>query len=480
MDIDDFLSSLDTTPAATPVTALTSVPLALDLLPYQEEARDFALSNQSSYLALDMGLGKTAVAISVAAAAAAAGQTPVAIVVPPSLRFNWVKEIKKFAPWLTGLVIRGNDVRPIPNVDLIIIGDSTLTAWEEQLTKSVKTLIVDEAHRHKNADAKRAKALANIAAAVVGRKVLLSGTPTPNGRHAELAAQLDVLGPDAWKAIGGKGKFWNHYCPKVNTWGGRGNADSDGLHTAMQAFMMRRKRDEVIELPNKGRSAIAIEGDGKAAKYYPRIEDDLIAYLRGEDRATDGAARAEALVQMGMLRHTAGMAKVPGIIEHVSDLLQSPGGVFIVAEHTDVIQALMDGLIKHGCALIRGGMTDSQKEKAVDAFNSGTARVMIGQIQAAGVGLTLHGNGINHRVVIAQLPWTPADLRQAEDRLHRIGQTHDVEIEITLCNIDGRWTIDERLWSVLEQKAFATGEVIDGEGEYLLEGIQEDVLDSYR
>lgn len=482
MDVDDFLSALNNpTPAAPPaVKPLAAVPLQLDLLPYQEEARDFALATPSSYLALDMGLGKTAVAIAVAASAKQAGLGPIAIVVPPSLRTNWVREIKKFAPWLRGVVIKDTKPRPLPNVDLYIIGDSMLTHWEQQLTGTVNTLIVDEAHRHKNHDAKRAKALTNIAAATKGRKVLLSGTPTPNGRHSELAGQLDILGPDAWSAVGGKGKFWNHYCPKVNSWGARGNNDTQGLHDSMKAFMMRRKRDEVLTLPNKGRSAIAIEGSGKAARDYPRIEDDLIAFLNGEDKSIAGAVRAEALVRLGLLRHTAGMAKVEGVVEHVKELLDEPGGVFVVAEHKDVIDALYDKFISYGCAVIRGGMTDKQKTEAVDAFNSGAARVLIGQIIAAGVGLTLHGDGLNHKVVVAQLPWTPADLRQAEDRLHRMGQTSDVHVEITLCNIEGRWTIDERLWAVLEQKAFATGELIDGEGEYLLEGIQEGVLDSYR
>ena len=121
MDVDDFLSALDV-PAPTPASApaLTAVPLQLDLLPYQEEARDFALANSAVYLALDMGLGKTAVAISVAAAAQRAGLGPIAIVVPPSLRTNWVREIKKFAPWLRGIVIKDTKARPLPNVDLYI------------------------------------------------------------------------------------------------------------------------------------------------------------------------------------------------------------------------------------------------------------------------------------------------------------------------------------------------------------------------
>jgi SWI/SNF-related matrix-associated actin-dependent regulator 1 of chromatin subfamily A len=247
----------------------------------------------------------------------------------------------------------------------------------------------------------------------------------------------------------------------------------------MKPFMIRMRRDDVIDLPNKGRSIVAIEGSGKAARDYPRIEDDIIAYLRGEDREWRGAARNEALVRMNTLRHTAGMAKVDGIVQHVDDLLDSTGGVFIVAEHHDVMDSLAMK-IKHPLVEVRGGMDDRDKQAAVDAFVTGKARVMVGQIVAAGVGLTLHGGGLNTRVVIAQLPWTPADLRQAEDRLHRIGQTNDVHVEIMLCNLENRWTIDERLWSVLEHKAFNTGVLIDGEGEFLLENIQDGVLDTYR
>ncbi len=99
---------------------------------------------------------------------------------------------------------------------------------------------------------------------------------------------------------------------------------------------------------------------------------------------------------------------------------------------------------------------------------------------AAGVGLTLHGGGINHRVVVAQLPWTPADLKQAEDRLHRIGQTHDVLVEVALAAIEGIWTIDERLWAMLEKKNFSSTTITDGQGEWLLSEVQDALLDSYR
>jgi len=137
-------------------------------------------------------------------------------------------------------------------------------------------------------------------------------------------------------------------------------------------------------------------------------------------------------------------------------------------------------LSKHNPVAIRGGQSDKAKTASVDAFTSGKSRVLIGQITAASTGFTLHGGGLNNRVIIAQLPWTPADLRQAEDRLHRIGQTSDVLVEVALCHVDDRETIDERLFGQLEAKQYSTGRLIDGEGDVLIDEIFDGLLDSYR
>ena len=483
--VEDFLANLGkTAPAPAPVPVVRTTPsvmptLAVSLLPYQEDAVRFALARNESYLALDMGLGKTAIAIGIATVIVSQGET-VLVVAPPSLRTNWVREFAKFAPTVRVAVVSGTKPYPLPDADVIVIGDSTVQQWAGALLGRFGALIVDEAHRHKNPDAKRAKALKDIARTVSGPKVLMSGTPTPNGRHAELPAQIEILGPTAWSDIGGKGRFWNHFCPKVDQWS-RGNDHTEELHELLHgSWMLRKRRHEVLDLPNKGRAGLHIEGRGTAVRRYTQAEDDLIAFLHGEGRSWEGAQKAEALVRLTTLRHLAGEAKIEAVADHVSDLLDEQGGVFIVAEHHDVMDGLADRLLKYGVATIRGGMTDAQKTEAVDAFTSGKKRVLIGQVTSAGVGLTLHGGGLNHKVVFAQLPWTPADLRQAEDRLHRIGQTNDVSVEVTLCSIDGRWTIDERLWGLLESKADSTGRLIDGEAEVLLDDIVGGVLDTYR
>jgi SWI/SNF-related matrix-associated actin-dependent regulator 1 of chromatin subfamily A len=468
------------------------------LMPHQLKALDFALDRRTSYLALDMGLGKTATSIAIIAESIVRGKAPALIVVPPSLRLTWVKEFAKFAPSISVEVLRGRATRPLPPADVYIIGDSTVGDWSDPLDPNtlvgkIQTLIVDEAHRVKSPKAGRTQGVIRIANSISdGYKVLLSGTPTPNGRNYEMGSQIDVLGDDAWLAVGGKGKFYTYYCPierddkgKLNRFGKRTNNDSLGLNKCMtDSFMMRMKRGEVLDLPNKGRNAVHVEGLGKAVKDYLKAEQSLIEYLAGEGRDWKAAARNEALVRLTIMRKLAGECKVKGIILHVRELFESSladgEGVFLVAEHHDVMFKLREGLAKYGVVAVNGMMDDKEKDESVRLFNSGKARVLVGQVKSAGVGLTLHGDGRNHHAIICQLPWSPSDLTQAEDRLHRIGQINDVNVEICLASIDGSWTIDERLWSLLEQKAFSSGEIIDGKGEFLLEDIQDSIIDSYR
>lgn len=528
---DNLMAGLNTPPlgasksdellfGVTPGSLFDIADLALPYKPYQREALEHLFSRGApepyAMIGLDMGLGKTPVGIGIAATAKAAGIRPTLIVVPPSLRMNWQRELLKFAPWLSYAVLNGTKVPKgfeLPDVDVLLIGDSSLRndpeGWVPFLVGRFGALVVDESHRFKN-KSQRSASLVKLATAVevkvnkYGRKervpmltvdgvpakppvirAPMTGTPAPNGRNTELVNQIDILGDLAWRDIGGKGHFWNYYAPEADSWGGRASSHAEELNAAMkQSWFFRRLRDEVEDLPNKGRSAVSIEAMGRAVKEYKHAEQDLIDFLAGKQdgKVSEGQIRAEALIRLNVLRRLAGEAKVKGIVAHATEILEEePGGVFIVAEHGATIDGLMKGLAKYNPVAIRGSMTDKDKDAAVQAFTSGESRVMVGQITAAGVGFTLHGGGRNRRVIVAQLPWTPSDLRQAEDRLHRLGQTRDVLVEITLAAIDGKWTIDERLWGILETKNFDTNALIDGGGESLLtEDIQGGVLDTYR
>lgn len=477
------LKQLLTNTAPQPVT-ITQSSLAVPLMPFQIEAVNHILRGKPhTLLAHEMGLGKTIDAICVAQSAKDSGLGKTLVVCPPVLVFNWIKEFSKFAPTMTVARLQGQTVTNVPNADVIVVGDSVISHWAESLLNKFDVLIVDESQRFKKDKTQRTKALREIAETIPHLRILMSGTPNPNGKHQELISQIDILGYEAWNDLGGRGRFWNHFCPKTDSWGNRGNANGEELHELLTStFMHRMVRSDVLtDLPSKGRTPLYLECVGSAAKDYCHAEDDLIAYLSDNDMDTKGAMKSEALVKLNIMRRLAGVAKVRGIVDRVKDILDdSTGGVFVVAEHREVIDKLKIGLNAFHPVSIRGGMSENERQRAVELFNNGSSRVLIGQIVSAGVGLTLHGGGQNHRVVVAQLPWSPADLKQAEDRLHRIGQTHDVTVEIALASIENRVTVDERIWNVLENKNFNLSTVLDGEGEYLMEDAQDGVIDSYR
>jgi SWI/SNF-related matrix-associated actin-dependent regulator 1 of chromatin subfamily A len=80
-------------------------------------------------------------------------------------------------------------------------------------------------------------------------------------------------------------------------------------------------------------------------------------------------------------------------------------------------------------------------------------------ITAAGVGLTLTAAST---VLFAELHWTPGVLAQAEDRAHRIGQTHDsVQIVYMVCK-DESLSLDMTMWKMLGKKIETLGQVVDG------------------
>ena len=117
------------------------------------------------------------------------------------------------------------------------------------------------------------------------------------------------------------------------------------------------------------------------------------------------------------------MAKLPYVLDFLNDLLEEEEKVVVFAHHRDVI----DAIVKAGenrVALV-GGMTEKQKDAAVQAFQNGPARVFVGQIVAAGTGLTLTAA---RTVLFAELDWVPGNVTQAEDRCHRIGQKDTVRV----------------------------------------------------
>jgi SWI/SNF-related matrix-associated actin-dependent regulator 1 of chromatin subfamily A len=107
-------------------------------------------------------------------------------------------------------------------------------------------------------------------------------------------------------------------------------------------------------------------------------------------------------------------------------------------------------------------MTDKQKQMSVDRFQEDdSCMVFVGQIKAAGVGLTLTKAEI---VIMNSLDWVPGTHEQAEDRAYRIGQKETVNIYYML--IDD--TIDTLVWRILNEKKKVIGTIM-GEDDIITE-----------
>lgn len=494
---------------ATPATMAPAVPtssrvldygrLAVALMGHQTEAVEYIADKRRVYLGDEMGLGKTYVALAVLALT---GALPAVIICPPSLTLNWAKEARKLAPWLRVAVLSGM-TPSLPEVaDVYIVGDAVLAKWAGLHTVKYQkrdgsegkrdavdgaltmvhaaALVVDEAHRFKSYKAQRARAAMAFAATLPegAIRLLMSGTAVVN-RTAELATQIRIAGVD--HVFGGWYRFLETYAPTIDRFGTRGNAHTMELHRIMvDSFYLRRLRSEVLTLPGKGRQMVATPMAGKAAAEYKLAEDDLIAYIRGERgaAAAEKAGKAEALVLLNTLRRLAGAAKVAAIINYVRDLVDDGEQVFIAAWHAPTVAAYMKAFADVGAVAIKGGQDVTVKDASVRAFMAGDARVLVGNIVAAGVGFTL--TAARH-IVIAELPWTPGDLQQVEDRLDRIGQTREVVSHVCLAS-NGEPTVDERLMGILNDKAAVTGVIHDGIAATIIDddSIAAALLDSYR
>lgn len=398
--------------------------------------------------------GKTVEALSYLAAHPA--MRPAVIVCPASLKLNWQREVESWLETNDRIeVIQGGKVRET-DADIVIINYDILKKWLPRL-KAIEPqiLILDESHSVKNPKAARSKAAKELAG-VVPHKILLTGTPVLN-RPAELWHQLQIIDPSQYSD---KRFFrWHkqyadakqlHFGRKT-VWDFSGASNLDELAASLKTIMIRRTKEQVLpELPEKRRQTILIPIDNR--KEYDQANDDFVSWMI-EQKGAEAAERAshvEQLAKIEYLRQISVRGKMKQAVAWIANFLESGEKLVVFATHRETINTLMSEFSKIAVR-IDGGTCMEERQLAVDRFqNDDEIRLFVGNIQAAGVGITLTAAS---DVAFLELGWTPALHEQAEDRCHRIGQKNAVNIYYIL----GADTIDQSIGAMLESKR----EVID-------------------
>lgn len=458
--------------------------LPKELYPFQiEGVRQLMKWDGRALLADDMGLGKTVQSLMWLKLNNT--KIPAVIITPASLKYNWERECQKWLKTDRISVLSGTTPTNIYN-DIIIINYDIVQYWLKHLLSiSYQTIILDECHYIKNAKAQRTKA---VKALCKGTKhiIALSGTAIQN-RPIELFNTLNILNPHVFPS---RWNFAHKYCDAKHTgfgWDFSGASNMEELHSILKNHsMIRRKKQDVLkELPDKTYNYIPIEISNR--KDYDCAKDEFIAFvtqnisdelneteislqkelgyvniaLNKEEiiqEKVSSISKAETLVKIGYLQRLATEGIISQVKEWIYNFLENNEKLVLFATHTRFITEI-ENEFKNISVKIDGSTPVARRQQIVDAFqNNKKIKIFIGNIKAAGVGLTLTSSS---NVAFLEYPWSPGDLTQAEDRCHRIGQKNNVNIHYFIA----KDTIVEEMISLLNEKQKVIDGILDGKSQ---------------
>jgi SWI/SNF-related matrix-associated actin-dependent regulator 1 of chromatin subfamily A len=393
------------------------------------------------------------------------------VVCPSSLKINWKREIENFCEDVS--IIKGKHWDPdrftiinydiLKNFHTIEERGKKYEDWElrrEIVEFNPDLIILDEAHYVKNHKSIRGKILKDISKRFKTERVwLLTGTPIANRPmdYFNLLSIIDSPVTNNWV------HYAKTYCDGMRfrkgnkfIWVTTGASNLEELSIKTRRTILRRKKEDVLDLPEKLITPVYLELENVDG--YKNVWNEYM-----EQRKLDGKKGnpAKDLVEMTLLRTFIAMETVPYTIEKTEEALELGKKTIIFCNFNDE----MDSFINHfgdKCVCVRGGMTDKQKQRSVDRFQEDDSCVVfVGQIKAAGVGLTLTAAEI---VIMNSLDWVPGNHEQAEDRAYRIGQKETDNIYYML--IDD--TIDTLVWNILNEKKKVIGTIM-GETDIITE-----------
>lgn len=339
------------------------------------------------------------------------------VVCPAALRLNWRRELSRWcrsADFARGVAI--------------LSYEGAVAAAERLASVRWQLIVFDEAHYLKNPKAKRTRVCLRLKSV---RRLFLTGTPVVN-RPLDLYPMLRSMGCRMTLVEYGRRFCAGHLVqvrrhPPKYVWDFSGASRLDVLSSQLRrTCMVRRTKAEVLpELPVKIRTVVDLE--------VPGVEPETLrlAAVRYFDSLQAADAAADRLFQVvfaeySKVRLEQARKKLPLAEDFLRNLLEEEQKIVVFAWHREIVQELAAALGGFHPAAILGGQSETERDRLVQAFqNDPSTRLLLGQLLAAGTGLTFTAA---HTVVFVEEDWVPGNLVQAEDRCHRLGQDEPVRI----------------------------------------------------
>lgn len=415
--------------------------------PYQIEGAAFIAARKRAGLFDEPGLGKSAQAVR--ASEIINGQKGL-VICPAGVRQVWPGQ---FSQWGRGnrRIVKAGSIFDVVawkrgHIDILVLSYEQAVQWRADLVGEFYDFcIVDEAHYLKNPDTKRT-------AAVLGENTdglcsiimfathvwLLTGTPIKND-PSDLWVPLRVAGKTTLDYTTFMRRYFKQ---RIGTFSVSNTARPEmlpELRAMLSSMSLMRTFDDVgQQLPPFRLAPLDIDGDNASVveylRQYPGLSERILAVVR--DNATLSFSDK---AHVSTLRALIAEAKAPGYARLVTEELRSCtiDKLVIMGNHRAALELVNGHLNRHNIksGLIFGGVSEAARTHIVSDFQSekpGSTRVIVGNIVAAGTGLTLTKA---HRLDMLESSWTPTDNVQAIRRVRRRGQTRSSLVRfVTLLN----------------------------------------------
>ncbi|MED3655970.1 DEAD/DEAH box helicase [Heyndrickxia sporothermodurans] len=410
-------------------------------------------------LADDMGLGKTVQSIAFILSVlpeVRKNKTPILIICPSSVTYNWLSECMKFAPEIQAVVVDGNKtersaiLKDLKNLDVLITSYPLIrrdVKWFEK--QFFHTVFFDEAQAFKNPVTQTARAVKKIQA---DHRFALTGTPVENSLE-ELWSIFHIVFPELFRGL----KEYSNLTRKT-------------ISRRIRPFLLRRLKSDVLsELPEKIESTDSIELLPEQKKLYAaylaKLRHDTLKHL---DKDTLRKNKIRILAGLTRLRqicchpalfvdgYKGSSAKFLQLMQIIEEAKESGRRVLIFSQFTKMLELIGKELVIQGLPFfyLDGQTPSDERIEICNRFNHGERDLFLISLKAGGTGLNLTGADT---VILYDTWWNPAVEAQAADRAYRIGQQNTVQV----VKLVARGTIEEKMNELQERKKNLIGEIID-------------------
>ena len=427
---------------------------------HQKEAIEKLLANNKYILADDMGLGKTTSAV---IASLESGSRKILIVCPASLKINWEREIRNYSDKKI-LIVEGRKWGHtfdyyIINYDIIKNYHTTDKSEDSDdykllVNTNFDLAIVDEAHYISNTTANRTRLL-NDVLDTIPKVWLLTGTPMTSRpiNYFNLLKIVDSPLTLNWQT------YVKRYCKgfqfKVGmrkVWNTSGASNLDELRERTKNVVLRRMKTDILDLPEKIVTPVFLE---LSSKMY---DEELEEFARISKERKEEDTLTITLNRLMKVRQLISYEKIPYTCELIDKCIEQGKKVIVLTNFTMTLDMIHEKY-KKTSVVLDGRMSKDRRQESVDRFqNDDKIKVFIGNIKAAGVGITLTAAEV---VIMNDLSFVPADHSQGEDRAYRYGQKNSVLVYYPVFEN----TIEKVIYNILQKKKGIIDQVM-GDGEF--------------